>query len=123
MVAALAEVDAAIADLDETGVAHEVVQAALAEISEVYAHLQPHEQQELFRLLLERAEVSEHRLVLQIKTGVDPSCGSSPEPGGSLFPPPIWLPEEGDYPNFPTGQCVGRTFALATWAWCPSWQA
>jgi len=40
-----------------------------------------------------RRRRSEHRLVLQIKTGVDPTSGPSPAAGGSRFPPPIWLPE------------------------------
>ena len=42
--------------------------AALAQISEVFAHLQPFEQQELFRLLLKRVDISERRMVLEIRT-------------------------------------------------------
>jgi len=48
-------------------VSADAVRAALANVTEVYEALQPYERKELVRLLLQRAEVGEHRITLEIR--------------------------------------------------------
>jgi hypothetical protein len=92
---ALAEVGDALQAVEGTNVDAEVVRAAFGQIREVYDHLKPFEQ-ELVRLVLQRAEVSEHRLVLEIKTSACATLAQAPniaDLAGIRFPLPERLPE------------------------------
>jgi hypothetical protein len=72
----------------------------LTRLGEVYAKLMPIERKELFRLLVHRAQVSESRMVLEIKTGAGGVEGQAPDTGGERYNSPDWLPERGEDPNF-----------------------
>jgi hypothetical protein len=56
----------------------ETVRAALGQIGAIHAHLKPFEQQELVRLVLQRAEVREHKVVLEIRTGACTQLAHAP---------------------------------------------
>ena len=83
----------------------EAVQLALANVDEVYEHLKPHERKELMRLLLQRAEVADHSIVLEIRgaacVGLADTRGA-PRVGASRYEAPKWLPDE-DSNLEPTG--------------------
>ena len=73
----------------------EAVRATLSNITEVYECLQPHERKELVRLLLQRAVVSERRLTLEIRGGLQGLPAAAKEDkSGSRSQRPIWLPDE-----------------------------
>ncbi len=63
---AIAEVDAAISRVQATRIDATVVRNALAHISEIYSHLQPHEQKELFGMIVRRAEVTANEIRLEL---------------------------------------------------------
>ena len=69
------------------------MRATLSNITEVYECLQPHERKELVRLLLQRAVVSERRLTLEIRGGLQGLPAAAKEDkSGSRSQRPIWLP-------------------------------
>jgi site-specific DNA recombinase len=99
---ALAEVDDALRAVERTNVDAEIVRIALDQIRRVYDHLKPFEQQELVRLVLQRAEVSEHRLLLEIKTSACATLAQAPNVAdldGKRFPLPERLPEQNSNPQ------------------------
>jgi site-specific DNA recombinase len=95
---ALSEVDEALRHIQTAALTAEPIRQALAQITEIYAQLKPLEQKELFRLLLHKAEVSERKIVLQVR-GDALSDGESFRPGETRFERPIRLPGEGENPN------------------------
>jgi len=92
----LAEVDDALRHVQGAALSADAVREALGQITEIYAHLKPLEQKELFRLLVKRAEVSERRIRLELygdalQEGVQ---GESLQVhGGQRFETPDRLPE------------------------------
>ncbi len=71
------------------------VSAALRDVEAVYACLKPHEQKELFRLLLHRVEVGEREIVLEIYAGASATPAPAPDFTKSVEQrsgTPIWLP-------------------------------
>ena len=63
----------------------------------MYACLKPHEQKELFRLLLHRVEVGEREIVLEIYAGASATPAPAPDFTKSVEQrsgTPIWLPDE-----------------------------
>ncbi len=77
----------------------------MANAHEVYEHLRPHERKELMRLLLQRAEVGDRSIVLEIRgaacAGLAETPGA-PGVGASRYEAPVWLPDE-DSNLEPTG--------------------
>ena len=71
----------------------EPVRAGLMNFARVYEHLKPFEQQELIRLVLHRAEVGDHEIVLEL---YQEACASFAQASKSVsrFEPTIWLPDE-----------------------------
>ncbi len=63
---AIAEVDAAISRVQATRIDATVVRNALAHISEIYSHLQPHEQKELLGRIIHGAEVTANEIRLEL---------------------------------------------------------
>jgi hypothetical protein len=102
---ALLEVDEGLRVLDGAQVDASVVRTALMNIGVIYEHLKPFEQQELVRLILHRAQVSEHKLVLEIRTGACTQLAQTPDfvnGGSKRFAPPERLPDQ-DSNLEPTG--------------------
>ena len=85
-------------------VSADAVRAALANVTEVYEALQPYERKELVRLLLQRAEVGEHRITLEIRGRLQelPGAATLGAKSGSRSERPGWLPDE-DSNLEPTG--------------------
>lgn len=62
-----------IAEIEATRATSEPVTHVLQHLDEVYASPIPHEQKELFRLVLRRVEVGERQIVLEIYAGALPT--------------------------------------------------
>ena len=75
-------------------VSAEAVRASLANINEVYECLQPYERKELVRLLVQRAEVSERRMTLEIRAGARAVAPATYGNSASRSERPGWLPDE-----------------------------
>jgi site-specific DNA recombinase len=89
----IAEADRELEMIEMSSVSADAVREALSNVSEVYECLQPYERKELIRLLLQRAEVSERRIVLEIRAGLEEL--RSPQArgkSGSRSGRPGWLP-------------------------------
>jgi chaperonin cofactor prefoldin len=65
----LAEVEEKLARLKADGVTAKAVRAALGQVNELYAALQPHEQKELVSLVVRRVTVSDREIELKINGG------------------------------------------------------
>ena len=87
------ETESALRDLQATGMDPNAVRAGLLNFHRVYEQLRPFEKQELVRLVLHRAEVADHQIVLDLYEGACASFARAPE-SASRFEPPIWLPGE-----------------------------
>jgi site-specific DNA recombinase len=104
--AAIAEVDGTISQVQATRVDAATVRGALANITEIYQHLQPHQRKELFGLIVHRAEVHANEIRLELHSAAL-SCGAEGLGAGgtvgqvkSRFELPNRLPERGGNPNF-----------------------
>lgn len=101
----IADADRELSQAESARVSTEVVQLALANVDEVYEHLKPHERKELMRLLLQRAEVGDRSIVLEISgaacAGLAETSGA-PGEGASRYEVPKWLPDV-DSNHEPTG--------------------
>lgn len=97
---ALLEVDETLRAVAGAQVDASIVRTALMNIGAIYAHLKPFEQQELVRVILHRAQVSEHKLALEIRTGACTELAQTPDfaksrlGGSSRFAPPERLPDQ-----------------------------
>ncbi|MGE0227527.1 MAG: recombinase family protein, partial [Dehalococcoidia bacterium] len=91
----IADLDQQIAEIEASVADAEQIRLALARVDEVYAQLRPHEQKELFRLLLKRVEVGQRQIVLEIYAATNVNVAPG---GGSLgqrrIGPLGWLPDE-----------------------------
>ena len=87
-----AEIDEALARLDQGQVTSATIQAALSRFGEVYACLTPFEQKELVRLVLRRAEVGDRQIVLEMYPvqALELAAPRSDSRSGILN----WLPEQ-----------------------------
>lgn len=99
----ISEIDRQLNDVEAATVSAQTVSAALANVSDVYDCLQPYERKDLIRLLLQRAEVGERRITLEIRGGLQ----EAPKPAtkgksASRFERPSWLPDV-DSNHEPTG--------------------
>lgn len=92
----IADVDAEIQGLEGATVCAETVRETLGTIREVYECLQPYERKELVRLLLQRAEVGERRITLEIRGGLQvlPTTMAEAAKSRSRLERPSWLPDE-----------------------------
>lgn len=74
----------------------ETVRKALANIGAVYAALRPAERKELMQLVLQRVEVNERQIVLEIYGGACTLSAQTPavasNKSGSRSEAPVWLP-------------------------------
>jgi site-specific DNA recombinase len=91
----IAEVDRELTALESASVSADAVRMALSNIGGVYECLQPYERKELVRLLLQRAEVSERRITLEIRAGLEefPRPAATGGKSGSRSERPGWLPD------------------------------
>ena len=86
-----------IADCRQATLDPIAVREGLANFHRVYAHLKPFERQELIRLILHRAEISDRELVLEIYKG---ACAFTQAPkSDTRFERPIWLPGRDSNPE------------------------
>ena len=69
MESGLAEVEEKLARLKADGVTAKAARAALGQVNELYAALQPHEQKELVSLVVRRVTVSDREIELKINGG------------------------------------------------------
>ena len=69
-----------------------IVADSLTNFTGVYACLKPYEQRELMHLVLARAEVGDHQIVLEINGDVPAVLAGTSEKSASRFEPPVWLP-------------------------------
>lgn len=93
----MAEIDRALEASKPQAVELADVRRHMANISEVYGCLQPFEQRELMQLIIQRAEINEREMVLEIRTGAcvwatEPTRRDSGAKGKLRFEPPDWLP-------------------------------
>lgn len=86
----IVEAERALLSLSNDGVEASRVREALSRFSELYQHLKPYEQKELFHLVLQRAEVHPRKVILEINGNV-PGLGTL-ETGASHPGIPNWLP-------------------------------
>ena len=86
----IAEVDAALKQVDREQVTADAVRSALSEFGEVYACLTPFERKELVRLVLRRAEVGDRQVVLELYGTLTPDMATAQS--RSCSEPPNWLP-------------------------------
>jgi hypothetical protein len=91
--AAIREVDEQIAQVQRAAVNVEAMREALSQVGQVYGQLTPIERKELFRLLVHRAEVTDCKMILEIKTGAGSPEGQAPD-AGERYNTPGWLPDE-----------------------------
>ena len=89
------DVDREIQAVESATVSADAVRAALTNITEVYEALQPYERKELVRLLLQRAEVGERRITLEVRGGLReiPGPAALGDKSGSRSERPGWLPD------------------------------
>ncbi len=91
----LAEVTNALADLDREAVSTDAVRAALAQAHALFGQLRPHEQRELMQVLLQRVEVNERQIVLEVYAMTDlPDAVRKGSTGEVVRAGPDWLPEQ-----------------------------
>lgn len=90
---ATVETESALRDLQAAAVDADTARTGLANFRRVYECLRPFEKQELIRLVLHRAEVGDHEIVLEIFEGACASFAQAPK-SDSRFEPTIWLPGE-----------------------------
>ena len=90
--AALIEAEDELLRLGERAVSAEQVRSALLRFSDVYACLKPHEQKELVRLVVHRAEVHDRKIVLEINGSAPTVLAGAPSQGASRFGSSNWLP-------------------------------
>lgn len=90
---AIAEAEGRLAELERARASAEAVRAGLANFKRVFMHLQPHEQQELVRLVLKQAEVGDRELVLELYGGALGAFEGKEKanPGVGFAGTPIWL--------------------------------
>jgi site-specific DNA recombinase len=86
----IAEVDAALKQVEREQVTADAVRSALSEFDEVYACLTPFERKELVRLVLRRAEVGDRQVVLELYGTLTPKTAMAQS--RSRSEPPNWLP-------------------------------
>ena len=86
---AILETEAALRDLQAAAVDADTARTGLANFRRVYECLRPFEKQELIRLVLHRAEVGDHEIVLEIFEGACASFAQAPK-SDSRFEPTIW---------------------------------
>ncbi len=96
--AATLDTEAALRDLETPAVGPDVARAGLANFRRVYEHLRPFEKQELIRLVLHRAVVSDGEITLEIYEEACASFAQASE-SGPRFAPPIWLPGRDSNPE------------------------
>ena len=87
------ETESALGDLQATGMDADAVRAGLLNFHRVYEQLRPFEKQELVRLVLHRAEVADHQIVLELYEGACASFAQAPE-SASRTGSRGWLPGE-----------------------------
>ena len=89
----LAEVQQELDSLDREAVDTELVRAALGRVKELFEALKPYEQRELMQLVLQRAEVNEREITLEVYalTGSS-SAGKVGAEGDVVRMQPKWLP-------------------------------
>lgn len=90
----IAELDRELQAVESATVSAPAVQATLANIADVYECLQPYERTELVRLLLQRAEIGERRITLEIRGGLREVPQVATPAAASRFERPEWLPDE-----------------------------
>ena len=109
---AMTEAEQRLAELERAKASAESVQVGLSNFKRVFAHLQPHEQRELVRLVLKQATVGDRELVLELYGGALGAFEGQKksEPGSRFAEPPIWLRVPGQIPNFSArrGHAQGR---------------
>ena len=90
----IADLDGQIEQIDSATATATTVCEALRHVDEVYESLRPHEQKELFKLLLRSVEVGEREIVLEIYAGVPaPDAPGSPKQGQRRIGRLGWLPD------------------------------
>ncbi len=89
---ALAEAEDGLLRLDERAVSAEQVRSALLRFSEVFACLKPHEQKELVRLVVHRAELHDRKIVLEINGSAPANMAEAQSQSVSRFGSSNWLP-------------------------------
>jgi hypothetical protein len=70
---------------------------ALGHLTEIYGHLKPFEQKELFQLLVHRAEIREGEIALEIEMGPCANIAQGPRvlsQGALRSARPDWLPDQ-----------------------------
>ncbi|MFQ6026808.1 MAG: recombinase family protein [Dehalococcoidia bacterium] len=89
----LAEVQQELDSLDQEAVDVELVRSALGQVRDLYGALKPYEQKELMQLVLQRAEVNEREITLEVYalTGAE-LPGKVAAEGAVVRMPPDWLP-------------------------------
>ena len=89
---ALAEVQQELDSLDRESVDTGAVRAALGQVKDLFGALKPYEQRELMQLVLQRAEVNEREITLDVYALTEASsAGKVGSEGDMVRMPPKWL--------------------------------
>ncbi len=89
----LAELQQELDSLDREAVDTEQVRAALGQVKELFGALRPYEQRELMKLVLQRAEVNEREITLEVYALNEASLPENvAADGGVVRMRPEWLP-------------------------------
>ena len=89
----LGEVQRELDGLDREAVDTELVRTALGQVKELFGALKPYEQRELMQLVLQRAEVNEQEITLEVyalnQDSLPETVGAE---GDVVRMRPVWLP-------------------------------
>jgi Recombinase zinc beta ribbon domain len=89
----VAKVQDELASLDREAVDAELVRAALGRVKELFDALKPYEQRELMQLVLQRAEVNEREITLEIYALNEAALPAKVGADGEVVRTrPVWLP-------------------------------
>jgi site-specific DNA recombinase len=97
----LAQVHQELESLDREAVDADLVRATLGQMKGVFETLKPYEQRELMQLVLQRAEVNEREITLEVYALTEAALpGKVGAEGEVVRTRPGWLPAWGENPNF-----------------------